>query len=355
VSGNVEAFVGAEPPPPHLAIDAERLKAWIAGRLPGFEGEIGIAKFKGGQSNPTYRIDTAKGAYVLRRKPPGKLVATAHAIDREFRVLSALSDSGVPIPRAHLYCQDEGVIGSQFYIVDAVAGDVPWRADLPDKSPDYRRAFYGDLMGVLAKIHAVDFQAVGLSDFGKTAGYTSRNLERWYGIYRNGVEAEIPVMEAVAAELRARMPADEPISLVHGDYGCHNVIAAPQAPRVAAVLDWEMATLGNPLIDLAHTLRPWLEPYDEKALRPSLLGRDLKALGIPTLEEAIAIYEAAGGPAWRDGDFYLAFAMFRYACMVQSVLKRAADGTAANKVIPHTPAKVVALAETARGLLEGAR
>jgi aminoglycoside phosphotransferase (APT) family kinase protein len=345
-------YAGTEEVPDHLRIDLDRLRDWAAGRLPGLERDVTVGKFKGGQSNPTYRIGTDAGDYVLRRKPPGPLHPTAHAIDREFRVLSALEGTGVPIPRARLYCDDPEVIGSEFYIVDAVDGTVHWNCELPDRTPAYRRAFYTDLAANLGKLHALDWRALGLEDFGRHAGYVERNLRRWYNIYVDARTIAIADMDWAAAALKERLPAEEPIALIHGDYGTHNVIAAPAEPKVAAILDWEMSTIGNPLVDLAHAMRPWMEPPEPETGRPTLADKDLAALGIPSLENNIAAYQAQSGIEWRDGPFYLAFAMFRYACMVQGVLHRYAIGTAANRHFAHNRERVVVLARKARDILE---
>jgi aminoglycoside phosphotransferase (APT) family kinase protein len=346
------AFAGTEDVPEHLQFDADRLREWLAGRLPGIDGKISIRKFKGGQSNPTYRIGTGEGDYVLRRKPPGPLQPTAHAIDREFRVLLALDGTGIPIPRPHLYCDDPEVIGSEFYLVDAVDGPVHWNSELPDATPEYRRGYYTDLIGTLGRIHALDWRGLGLEDFGKHTGYAERNLRRWNKIYNDTRAIEIPDMDWAASALRERLPADEPVSLVHGDYGNHNVIADPMQPRVAAILDWEMSTIGNPLIDLAHAMRPWMEPPEPEADRPTLADKDLAALGIPTIEENIETYQAKSGISWPEGQFYLAFVMFRYAAMIQGVLHRFAIGTAANRNFAHHQGRVVVLAAKARELLE---
>jgi aminoglycoside phosphotransferase (APT) family kinase protein len=347
------AYAGTEEVPEHLRFDVNRLREWAAGRLAGLGGEITVRKFKGGQSNPTYRIDTGQGSYVLRRKPPGPLQPTAHAIDREYRVMSALAGTGIPIAQAHCYCDDPAVIGSEFYIVDAVDGPVHWNCELPDRSPEYRRAYYGDLIANLGRIHALDWRSLGLEDFGRHTGYAERNLKRWHRIYTDTKAVEIGDMDWTADALRERLPADEPITLIHGDFGNHNAIADPEAPRIAAILDWEMSTIGNPLIDLAHAMRFWMEPPEPATSRPTLADKDLASLGIPTIEENIAVYEAQSGVRWRDGQFYLAFVMFRYACMIQGVLHRYAIGTAANRNVAHTQDRVVLLARKARDILEG--
>jgi aminoglycoside phosphotransferase (APT) family kinase protein len=327
------------------------LCAWIGGRLPGFDGPIVVTKFKGGQSNPTYLIETGARNYVLRRKPPGQLRPGAHAVDREFRVLSALAPTGIPIPHPHLYCDDLGVIGSKFYIVDAVDGEIHWNAELPDRTPAYRRAYYTDLIDKLAAIHTVDWRGVGLEDFGKSTGFTARNLERWYKTFCDTKPFDIPDMDWVAAALRERLPASEPVSLIHGDYGNHNIIAVTGEPRMAAILDWEISTIGNPLVDLFHTLRPWMEPPKEGGGRPTLVDKDLAALGIPSSQALAERYLAATGFVAEDQDFYRGFVMFRYAAMVQGVLHRYKDGTAANQRVSHDQSRVVAIAAAARQFL----
>ncbi len=348
------AFAGIEEVPENLRFDVQALCDWAAGRLPGLCNEVTVRKFKGGQSNPTYRIGTAACDYVLRRKPPGPLQPTAHAIDREFRVVSALGQTGLPVPRAHFYCDDPDVIGSEFYIVDAVDGPVHWNSELPDATPEYRRAFYTDLIGTLGKVHALDWRALGLEDFGRHDGYAARNLKRWHKIYTDTQAIEIPDMDWTAEALRERLPSDEPVTLIHGDYGNHNVIAHPDRPAVAAILDWEMSTIGNPLIDLAHAMRPWMEPPEPETGRPTLADKDLSALGIPTIEENIATFQQHSGINWSQGQFYLGFVMFRYAAMIQGVLHRYKIGTAANKNFAHHQGRVVVLAAKARELLQTA-
>jgi aminoglycoside phosphotransferase (APT) family kinase protein len=348
-----DVFSGTEPPPPRLQFDTDRLREWIGDRLPGFEGPIRVEKFRGGQSNPTYRIDTDQKAYVLRRKPPGPLRPTAHAIDREFRVLNALAKTDMPIPRPHLYCDDPEVIGSEFYIVDAVEGPVHWSSELPGVSPDYRSAYFEDLFRQLARLHSLDWKGIGLEGFGKETGFAARNLERWYKTYCDTKAIEIPDLDWLAAALRERLPADEPVSLIHGDYGNHNVIAAPDKPRIAAILDWEISTIGNPFVDLAHAMRPWMEPPERDTNRPTLADKDLVALGIPTMDQVAGVYQRESGLAWPDAAFYLAFAMFRYACIIQGVLQRYVDGSAANTRVAHNQDRVVAIAAKARAMLTG--
>lgn len=349
------AFDGLETPPAHLAIDTTAVAAWVQGRLPGFQGPLSSAKFKGGQSNPTYLISTPDGQYVLRKRPPGVLAATAHQIDREFKVLTALKGTGLPIPTPYLYCDDTGVIGTAFYLASMVRGSVLWNAELPPMRPVDRAALYDDMNMCLARLHALDFQALGLGALGSTEGYTRRNLARWTGIYRASQQDNLPDMMWLADALKERLPASEPVSLVHGDYGLHNLIVRDDSPSIAAILDWELTTIGNPLVDLAHNMRPWLEPPESATDRPSLADKDLGPLGIPTLDQYAETWSTRSRIPWSDRDFYLAFAMYRYAAMVQGVLKRFEDGTAANTKFAHSQSRVVAIACKARMLLNASR
>ncbi len=344
-------FQGMETPPEALAIDTEALGAWMTDRLPGFDKPFTVRKFKGGQSNPTYCLSTEAGPYVLRRRPPGVGASSAHAIDREFRVLRALENLDLPIPRAYLYCDDASVIGSEFYMVQFVEGRVFWSAELPELSHSERGRFLADMYSCLARLHRIDTKEVGLDDLGHHEGYTRRNFERWCKTFNASKLVGVPDMDWLAHALRERLPTSEPLALIHGDFGIYNLIAHPQRPQIAAILDWEMATLGNPLVDLAHTLRPWLEPPAKDGLRPTLADKDVRALGMPTLDEFAARWSERSGIAWTNPDFYLSYAMFRYAAMIQGVLKRYADGTAANRNPIHTQDRVIAIAAKARAIL----
>lgn len=346
-------FSGTEPPPDHLRLDEGKLAAYLSNRLDGFGRIIEIAKFKGGQSNPTYRITTDEQSYVLRRRPPGPLVKSAHAVDREFRVISALHDAGFPIPRPYLHCLDEDVIGSEFYVAQFVQGRVFWDAELPGMTPADRSRLYDDVAALFARLHSFDFAAAGLADFGRTSGYAARNLERWSTIYAQSALIDIPDMDWLADALRERLPATGRTALIHGDYGLYNIIVDSSEPRILAVLDWEMATLGDPLIDLAHHLRPWWEPRNAGLSATTLAGLDLPSLGIPTMDAYIASYSAGAGlSGFPDRQFYLAFAQFRYAAMIQGILKRVATGTAANRMVPHRQERVVEIAALARHTLD---
>jgi aminoglycoside phosphotransferase (APT) family kinase protein len=344
-------FGGTEPPPAHLALDPVALRRFLAPRLPGMDGAIEAVKFKGGQSNPAYRLEGPAARYVLRRKPPGTLVATAHAIDREYRVIEALHAAGIPVPRPYFYCADESVIGSEFYIAECVEGRVFWQAELPGISPADRAAIYAEMGAVLARLHMLDVDAIGLGDLGRREGYTARNLARWSGIYRASELMRIPDMDWLIETLPSRLPPEGPSTFLHGDYGLYNLIIHPTEPRLAAVLDWEMATIGDPLVDLAHHLRAWWDIPDPNGSASSLVGQDLPALGIPDMEACIETYARQRGIAIPDMRFHLAYAQFRYAAMVQGILKRAKDGTASSRVMLHRQERVPEIAQLARRTL----
>jgi aminoglycoside phosphotransferase (APT) family kinase protein len=348
-----EKFSGTEAAPSHLALDLDRLGTYLRDRL-GFTGALTAEKFKGGQSNPTYLLSTGGGQLVLRRKPPGKLLATAHAIDREYRVLSALHARGFPVPRPYLYCADETVVGTEFYVVEFIAGRIFWDPALPQTvDRDERAAIYDDANRWLARIHGVDIAAVGLSGFGRGEHYAARNLKRWSDQYRSAELVTIPDMHWLMEALAERVPHDAPVRLLHGDFGLYNLIFHPTRPEVVAILDWEMATLGDPFVDLAHHLRAWWLRPDDLGEVPSLVGRDLVELGIPSMDAHIAAYlERLGCDEFPHRRFYLAYAQFRYAAMVQGILKRVADGTAANRRSTHTQQRVVEAAASARAILD---
>jgi aminoglycoside phosphotransferase (APT) family kinase protein len=344
-------FSGTEPPPDHLRLDVQTLGRYVAGRLEGLGTEFTVEKFKGGQSNPTYKL-TGTRSYVLRRRPPGPLVPSAHAIDREYRVMAALTRAGYPVPQPHLYCDDESIIGSAFYVVSYSAGRVFWNAELASVPRAERAAIYGDMNARLAELHALDFRALGLEDFGRIGDYVARNLARWSKVFDQSKLVGVPDMEWLMRELPTLVPREEHSCLLHGDYGLYNLVIDPQRPRVAAVLDWEMSTLGDPFVDLAHHLRAWWEPPNQGGAATSLQGHDLTALGIPSMEEYVAAYCRGVGiaepPHWR---FYLGFAQFRYAAMIQGILKRASIGTTSSRVVLHRQESVFEIAALARATL----
>jgi aminoglycoside phosphotransferase (APT) family kinase protein len=317
---------------PHR-FDAARLEGWLAEHVPGFRGPLTVEQFKGGQSNPTYLLGAPSGRYVLRRKPPGKLLPSAHAVDREYRVMAALAGSGVPVPRVFGLCPDEGVIGTAFFVMDFVAGRVLWDQTLPGMAPAERAAIFDAMNDVIAKLHRVDYASVGLSDFGKTGGYVARQIARWTKQYRASETESIPAMERLIEWLPAHLPPTESTGLVHGDYRLDNLIFHPSEPSILAVLDWELATLGDPLADFAYHVMYWrLAP----GLFRGLDGVDLAALGIPTEADYVAAYcqrtgrRSAGRTHIDHWDFYVAYNMFRLAAILQGIMGRVRDGTAAS-------------------------
>jgi aminoglycoside phosphotransferase (APT) family kinase protein len=309
--------------------DVGRLEDYLSGTLAGFERPLTVREFKGGQSNPTYELACPAGRYVLRRKPPGKLLPSAHAVDREYRVIAALNTIDFEVPKAHLLCEDPEVIGTSFYVMERVVGRVLWNALLPDQRPDERRAIYESLYDVLGRLHGADPEALGLADFGRPGNYFARQISRWTKQYRASETETIPEMDRLIEWLPANLPPDRPPTLVHGDYKLDNTIVHPTEPRVIAVLDWELATLGDPLGDLTYQLaarytpRSVFEDQDEASLR---------ALGIPTQEEVIGTYESVAGPVSREHFAYaLAYNQFRTAAILQGILGRVRDGTAASQ------------------------
>jgi aminoglycoside phosphotransferase (APT) family kinase protein len=308
------------------------LLGWLERHVAGFRGPARLQKFRGGQSNPTYRLAAASGSYVLRRQPPGTLLKSAHAVDREFRVMHALAGSGVPVPTVYALCEDRDVIGSMFYVMEHCAGRIFWDAALPELTgPAERAAVYDEMNRVLAALHRVDPAAVGLADYGKPGNYFARQLSRWVGQYRASELRPIPAMEALTAWLQERQPADDGrVALVHGDYRLDNLVFDAREPRIIAVLDWELSTLGHPLADLAYQCMQLRMPGGQ-AFAPGLAGVDRRALGIPEESEYVARYCERMGFAHIDNwTFCLAFSFFRLAAIVQGVAKRAVDGNASN-------------------------
>lgn len=347
-------FGGIEAPPPHLALDLASLSRWLGGRIDGFGGgaPIEAAKFRGGQSNPTYLLSAGHRRLVLRRRPPGKLLESAHAIDREYRVLGALAKTDVPVPRVLAYCEDDAVIGSAFYLVEYLDGQVCWDAEIPDVTPAVRSALYDGMNAAFARLHALDPVAVGLGDLGRAGDYCARNFARWSKVYRESRLVAIPDMDWLMEHLPGAMPREETSALLHGDYGLYNLIVDRERAVVLGVLDWEMATLGDPFVDLAHHLRAWWDLNDDTGAATSLRGRDLVSLGIPSMDAYVATYCARRGVGVPDMGFYFAYAQFRYAAMVQGILKRAQDGTSSARKVLHTQDRVAAIAAMARRTFE---
>ena len=308
------------------AFDLAALGAYLKEQGRTFEGELQIGQFAGGQSNPTYLLTAGVDHYVLRRKPPGALLPSAHAVDREYKIMRALADSGVPVPKVFALCEDPGVIGTAFFLMEYVQGRVFWDPTLPGMEPAERAALYDELNRVIAALHAVDYRAVGLGDYGRPGNYLSRQIDRWTRQYRAAATETMDAMERLIEWLPAHVPGSDETTVVHGDYRIDNVIFHPTEPRILAVLDWELSTLGHPLADLAYHVMPWRVTADEFR---GIKGNDLAQLGIPDEAAYVAAYcRRTGREGIPDWDYYLAFNMFRMASILQGILARAIQGNA---------------------------
>ena len=305
----------------------ERVERFLAAHVEGFRGPLRAERFAGGQSNPTYRLRAGSGDYVLRRKPPGPLLPSAHAVDREFRVMRALADTAVPVPRVYALCEDDAVIGTAFYVMEHLDGRIFWDQRLPDIPPDERRAMFLSMNQVIADLHSVDYRALGLDDFGRPGNYMGRQIARWSRQYRASETATQPAMDALIDWLPAHLPPEGTAAIVHGDYRMDNLIFHRSEPQVIGVLDWELSTIGDPLADFAYHTMSWrIDP----ALYNGLGGVDVAALGIPDEAEYVAAYcrRTARVPI-AEWEFYMAYSLFRFAAICQGIAKRAIDGTAA--------------------------
>ncbi|HMM54405.1 MAG TPA: phosphotransferase [Candidatus Desulfobacillus sp.] len=342
-----ENFTGTRPVAPRHAFDTARLAGWLRAHVEGFSGDLAVEQFKGGQSNPTFLLSAGGSKYVLRRKPPGKLLPSAHAVDREYRVITALAGSGVPVPRSLALCEDETVIGSAFYVMDYVAGRIFWDPALPGMAPAERAAIFDEMNRVIAALHGVDYVAAGLADYGKPGSYFARQIDRWSRQYRASETERIEAMDRLIDWLPAHIPAGDETAIVHGDYRLDNLIFHPSEPRILAVLDWELSTLGHPLADFAYHCMAWrLSPGQFRGLA----GHDLAALGIPGEREYVDLYCRRRGrdaiPA-EEFEYYVAFNMFRLAAILQGILARALQGNAASQEAVETGRRARPLAEEA--------
>ena len=309
--------------------DAARLEAWLAANVPGYAGPLALTRFEGGQSNPTFRLTTPGASYVLRRKPAGEVLPSAHAVDREFRVLRALHGSAVPVARPLALCTDPAVIGSMFYVMEFLDGRVFWDQSLPGLAPAERAAVYDAMGATIAALHTLDWQAAGLGDYGRPGNYLARQVARWTTQYRASETEPIPAMDRLIEWLPAHLPAHETTALAHGDFRIDNLIFHPTEPRVLAVLDWELSTLGDALADFAYNVMSWrISPGQYRGLA----GLDLPALGMPTEAEYIAAYCRRTGRPYPvpDWEVYVVFGMFRIAAILQGVLKRGLVGSASS-------------------------
>jgi aminoglycoside phosphotransferase (APT) family kinase protein len=351
---NYEQFIGTRAVAPQHMFDEASLARWLRAHVEGFAGALKVEQFKGGQSNPTFLLSAGTRRYVMRRKPPGQLLPSAHAVDREFRVISALAGSDVPVAKTYALCEDTGVIGTMFYVMDYVEGRVIWDPALPGLTNEQRRAHYGELGRVIAALHRVDYQAVGLGDYGKPGNYIERQVARWTKQYRAAETEKIEAVERLIEWLPARIPPGDETAIVHGDYRFDNVIFHPSEPRILAVLDWELSTLGHPLVDFAYHCMTWRMQAAEGSR--GLGGIDLAALGIPSEVEYRAAYLRATGrtQAVSDADwtFYLVFNMFRLVGILQGITARAIQGNASNAQALQAGRRARPLAEQAWALAQ---
>ena len=311
--------------------DEQRLEEYMRSHVEGFQGPLDVCQFKGGQSNPTYLLESPSGKYVLRRKPPGKLLRSAHAVDREFKVISALYAAGFPVPRPFVLCSDEKVVGTMFFIMEYVDGRILWDLDLPQSSNDERRALYDAMNRTIADLHNFDVAGIGLSEFGKPGNYFERQISRWSKQYAASETATIDAMDRLIEWLPGNIPEDEGSAVVHGDFRLDNMIIHPTEPRVIAILDWELSTIGHPLGDFTYHLMAWQMPNLGTG-SSGLVGKDLASLGIPSEDEYVETYCERTG---RDGgipdrEFYAAYNFFRLAAILQGIVGRVRDGTAAS-------------------------
>ena len=309
--------------------DEAALGRWLAEHVDGYAGPLTVEQFRGGQSNPTYKLVTPSRSYVLRRKPPGELLKGAHAVDREALVLSKLGAAGFPVAHVHGLCTDESVIGSWFYVMDMVEGRIVWDATFPDVGRDERPAYFDAMNAVMAQLHSLDPQAIGLGDYGKPGNYFARQIGRWSKQYlADELAGRNADMDRLVEWLPDNIPAGDESSVVHGDFRCDNMIFHPTEPRVLAVLDWELSTLGHPLADFGYHAMMYRMP---PAIVPGLLGADLAALNIPSEADYIAAYCARTGRASIPNyEFYTAFNLFRLAAIFHGIKGRVIRGTAAN-------------------------
>jgi aminoglycoside phosphotransferase (APT) family kinase protein len=333
--------VGTKPVAETHRFDEARLAAWLEANVEGYQGPLEVRQFKGGQSNPTYQLVTPARKYVLRRKPPGRLLPSAHAVDREFKVISALHPTGFPVARPYGLCLDETVIGTIFYVMDMVEGRILWDQTLPSYAPAERRAIFMAKLKTLADLHNTDYAAVGLADFGRSGNYFARQIDRWTKQYRASETERREDVEKLIAWLPGSVPPDDQTTIVHGDYRLDNMVLHPTEPRVIAVLDWELSTLGNPLADFTYLLMNWVNGAVSTV-------PDLEAHGTPTMEEYVAEYcRLTGRSGLPELDWYFAYNAFRLVGILQGIVGRAREGTANNPQAMERAARIPGLAATA--------
>jgi aminoglycoside phosphotransferase (APT) family kinase protein len=317
-----QANTGTKPVAESHRFDEAALERWMSANVAGYAGPLEVRQFKGGQSNPTYQLITPAKKYVLRRKPPGKLLPSAHAVDREYKVITALGTTGFPVAKTYGLCIDDSVLGTWFYIMDMVEGRILWDQSLPQYSPQERHAIFRAKTKTLAELHNTDYVKIGLEDFGKPGNYMGRQVDRWTKQYKASETEHIPEIERLIEWLPKTLPPQERTSVVHGDYRLDNMIFHPTEPRVIAVLDWELSTLGEPLADFTYFLMNWVNGSISAI-------PDLKAHGIPPIEETVAYYcELTGRTGLPDLYWYFSYNAFRLAGILQGIVGRVRDGTA---------------------------
>lgn len=335
--------------------DEGALAAYLTEHLPGFSGPLYVQQFESGQSNPTFLLEAGGARFVLRKKPPGKLLPSAHLVEREYRVMTALGATDVPVPRTRLLCEDAGVIGTAFYVMDYIEGRVIADPALPGLSPADRAATYDSMVHTLARLHAIDWRAIGLSDFGKPERYIERQVARWTKQYEASRIRAIEGMDWLAAWLPAHVPENDEATIAHGDFRLGNLMLHPTEPRVVAVLDWELSTVGHPLADLAYNCLAYHMSSRAPGIR-GVAGADLVALGIPSEEDYVAAYaQRTGRSPGASFSFFLAFSLFRLGAIAEGVSARALQGNASSESARDLAGVALMLADTGRRLAEGAR
>ncbi len=341
-----EQFSGTDAVRDAHKFDEAKLAAWMEANVEGYAGPLVVEQFKGGQSNPTYKLLTPKQNYVMRRKPPGVLLPSAHAVDREYKVITALHNAGFPAAKTFGLCTDETVIGTWFYIMDCVDGRVIWDTTFPSEPKEKRAAYFDAMNATIAQLHMMDYQAIGLGDFGKPGNYFARQIGRWSKQYIEDTGAgHYGPMDKLVEWLPTAIPEGEEVSIVHGDYRCDNMIFHPTEPKVLAVLDWELSTLGHPLADFSYHLMMYRMPAVGTT---GLAGNDLKAMGIPTEDEYVAAYcRRTGRSGIPNLDFYVAYNMFRLAAIIHGIKGRVVRGTASNAHAVASAATFEPLADAA--------
>ena len=342
-----EANSGTREVADKLRFDVPALETWMAANVEGYAGPLTVSQFKGGQSNPTYKLETPTRNYVLRRKPPGPLLPGAHAIEREARVMAALGTAGFPAPRIHALCEDDRVLGTPFFVMDMVDGRIVWDASFPGLDPASRAAHFDAMNATMAQLHSFDPVEIGLGDYGRPSGFVERQVARWSKQYLADADGgRVPAMDALVDWLGKHMPADSGrSSVVHGDFRCDNMIFAPDAPRVAAVLDWELSTLGDPAADFVYHLMMYRMPA---GIFSGLKGQDLRALGIPSEDEYVAAYSRrTGRETLPHRDYLMVFVMFRLAAIVHGIRGRVVRGSASSAHAADMATQVEPLAELA--------